>query len=162
MNFFQYENLNHRIIKIKINFKNYSSTYKMINICSIFVMCHKIQKPMNMDASILTSALNFKSFRSSRPGVFCKRGILKNFAKFTGKRLCQRLKKKKSHWHRCFPLIFAKFLRTQFFQNTSGGCFWSVNSHNHYHDSLICYGCLLSLTSIRHVWNNFKENFLRD
>ena len=161
MNFFQYENLNHRIIKIKINFKNYSSTYKMINICSIFVMCHEIQKPMNMDSSILTSALNFKSFRSSRPGVFCKRGILRNFAKFTGKRLCQRLKKK-SHWHRCFPLIFAKFLRTQFFQNTSGGCFWSVNSHSHYHDSLICYGCLLSLTSIRHVWNNFKENFLGD
>ena len=28
------------------------------------------------------------SFRSSRPEVFCKRGVL-NFAKFTGKHLCQ-------------------------------------------------------------------------
>ena len=25
--------------------------------------------------------------RSSRPEVFCKKGVLKNFAKFTGKRL---------------------------------------------------------------------------
>ena len=27
--------------------------------------------------------------RSSRPEVFCKKGVLKNFAKFTGKHLCQ-------------------------------------------------------------------------
>ena len=27
--------------------------------------------------------------RSSRPEVFCKKGILRNFAKFTGKHLCQ-------------------------------------------------------------------------
>ena len=30
-------------------------------------------------------------FRSSRPGVFCEKGVLRNFAKFTGKHLCQRL-----------------------------------------------------------------------
>ena len=30
-------------------------------------------------------------FRSSRPEVFCKKGVLKNFAKFTGKHLCQSL-----------------------------------------------------------------------
>ena len=29
--------------------------------------------------------------RSSRPDVFCKKGVLKNFAKFTGKHLCQSL-----------------------------------------------------------------------
>ena len=29
--------------------------------------------------------------RSSRPEVFCKKGVLRNFAKFTGKHLCQRL-----------------------------------------------------------------------
>ena len=33
----------------------------------------------------------FLLFRSSRPGVFCKKGVLRNFAKFTGKHLCQRL-----------------------------------------------------------------------
>ena len=30
-------------------------------------------------------------FRSSRPEVFCKTGIIRNFAKFTGKHLCQSL-----------------------------------------------------------------------
>ena len=29
--------------------------------------------------------------RSSRPKVFCKKGVLWNFAKFTGKDLCQSL-----------------------------------------------------------------------
>ena len=27
--------------------------------------------------------------RSSRPEVFCKKGVLRNFTKFTGKHLCQ-------------------------------------------------------------------------
>ena len=30
-------------------------------------------------------------YRSSRPEVFCKNGVLRNFAKFTGKHLCQSL-----------------------------------------------------------------------
>ena len=29
--------------------------------------------------------------RSSRPEVFCEKGVLRNFTKFTGKHLCQRL-----------------------------------------------------------------------
>ena len=33
----------------------------------------------------------FYILRSSRPKVFCKKGILRNFAKFTGKHLCQSL-----------------------------------------------------------------------
>ena len=67
-------------------------------------------------------------FRSSRPEVFCKKGIQRNFTKFTGKHLCQRLffnkvaglrpatLLKKSLWHRCFPVNFAKFLRTPFYK----------------------------------------------
>ena len=64
--------------------------------------------------------------RSSRPEVFCKKGVLRNFTKFTGKHLCQSLffnnvaglrpatLLKKRPWHRCFPVNFAKFLRTPF------------------------------------------------
>ena len=53
---------------------------------------------------------------SSRPEVFCKKGVLKHFAKFTGKHLCQPATLlKKRFWHRCFPVNFAKFLRTPFF-----------------------------------------------
>ena len=56
-----------------------------------------------------------------------KKHVLENFLKFTGK-------------HRCFPVNFAKFLRTPFVQNTSGrlllkplivhlilGCCFTVN-----------------------------------
>ena len=31
----------------------------------------------------------FSSFTSSRPDVFCRKGVLRNFANFTGKYLCQ-------------------------------------------------------------------------
>ena len=66
-----------------------------------------------------------KKFRSSRPKVFYKKGVLKNFTKFTGKHLCQRLffnkvaglrlYQKKRLWHRCFLVNFVKFLRTPFY-----------------------------------------------
>ena len=56
------------------------------------------------------------TFRSNCPQVFCKKDVLRNFTKFTGKHLCHR-------WHRCFPVNFVKFLRTPFLLNTSGGCF---------------------------------------
>ena len=68
--------------------------------------------------------------RSSCPEVFCKKGVLRDFAKFTGMHLCQGLifnkvaglrsatLLEKRLWHRCFPVNFAKFLRTPFLQNT--------------------------------------------
>ena len=43
-------------------------------------------------------------FRSSRPEVFCWKGILRHFAKFTGKNLCQTLAE----------VNFTKFLRRPF------------------------------------------------
>ena len=61
-----------------------------------------------------------------------KKGVLRNFTKFTGKHLCQSLffnkvaglrpttLLKKRLCYRCFPVNFAKFLRTPFLQNTSG------------------------------------------
>ena len=60
------------------------------------------------------------SFRSSCPEVLCKKDVLKNFTKFTGKHLCRSLLRpaalfKKRHRHRCFPVNFTKFLRTSFF-----------------------------------------------
>ena len=33
----------------------------------------------------------FQYYRSSQPEVFCKKDVLSNFAKFTGKHLCQSL-----------------------------------------------------------------------
>ena len=47
---------------------------------------------------------------------------LRNFAKFTGKHLCQILflNKVAGLWDRCFLVNFAKFLRTPFLQNSFG------------------------------------------
>ena len=61
-----------------------------------------------------------------------RKGVFRNFAKFTGKGLCQVLfvnkvadpepatLLKKRLWHRYFPVKSAKFLRAPFSQNTSG------------------------------------------
>ena len=71
---------------------------------------------------------------SAVPPVRCsvKKGVLWSFAEFTGKQLCQSLffskvagvrpltLFKKRLWHRCYPVNFAKFLRTPFLQNSSG------------------------------------------
>ena len=62
-------------------------------------------------------------YRSSLPEVFYKKVVLRNFAKFTGKNLCQSLSfnkvaglrsatlLKKRLWHRCFHVNLTKFLR---------------------------------------------------
>ena len=55
-------------------------------------------------------------YRSSRPEVFYKKGVLKNFGKFT-ENACARVSAtllKKRLWQRYFPVNFAKFLRTPF------------------------------------------------
>ena len=65
-------------------------------------------------------------YRRSHQRCSVRKGVLRNFKKFTGKHLCQNLfsnkvaarpatSLKKRLWHRCFPVNFAKFLRTPFF-----------------------------------------------
>ena len=65
-----------------------------------------------------------QKYRRNRLEVFCKKGVLRNFEKFTGKHLCQSLLfnkvagirpvtlLKERLWHRCFPVNFLNFLRT--------------------------------------------------
>ena len=76
---------------------------------------------------VVSKTLFATKFRSSRSEVFCKKVVLRNFAKFTGKHLCQSLffnkvaglrpvtLLKKRLWHRYFPVNFPKFLRTPLF-----------------------------------------------
>ena len=62
-------------------------------------------------------------FRSNRPDVFCKKGVLRNFAKFIGKHLCRSLYfnkvvdptlLKQRLRYRYFPVNFVQFLRKPF------------------------------------------------
>ena len=69
---------------------------------------------------LLKSVIQKQSLRAA-----LSKGVLKIFAKFTGKYLCQSLGfiKREALARCCFPLNFPKFLRTVFLQNTSDGCF---------------------------------------
>ena len=74
-------------------------------------------------------------FRSSRPEMFCKKAVLRDFPKFTRKHLCQSLfitkvagqgrqlylKRDPVSW--CFLWILRNLEEHLFLRNTSGGCF---------------------------------------
>ena len=74
-------------------------------------------------------------FRSSHQRCSMKKGVLRNFAKFTEKHLCQSLffnkvtalrpatLLQKRPWHRYFPVSFGKFLRTPFYRTPLENCF---------------------------------------
>ena len=110
-------------------------------IIRIQISFSKLQLPTMSDSSLLSSEASLSSsdsldsfsnfdklkpYRSSSLEVFCKKGVLRNFTEFTGKRLCQSLifnkvaglrpanLVKKRIQHRCSPVNFAKFLRTLF------------------------------------------------
>ena len=82
-----------------------------------------------------------KPSRSSRSEVFCKRGVLRNFTKFTGKHLCKSVffnkvaglrpvtLPKKRLWHTCLPVNFVKFLRTRFFTEHLWWLLLTIRNH---------------------------------
>ena len=97
-------------------------------------MCRKQNGNQNGNVEIVNSNLldslqrPIMLSRSSHQRCSVRNGVLKNFAKFTGKYLCQGLFfNKVAGWpaillkerprHRCFPVTFAKC----FLQSTSGG-----------------------------------------
>ena len=65
---------------------------------------------------VLTLTLNLLFLEAAVPRCSVKKVLLKIFAKFTGKHLCQSPATllKKRLWHRCFPVNYVKFLRTPF------------------------------------------------
>ena len=69
-----------------------------INQCTHFIQCPIIRNSaktvhlhINKLGKILLIFTWLELFRNSRPGVFCKKCVLRNFAKFTGNHLCQGL-----------------------------------------------------------------------
>ena len=73
--------------------------------------------------------------------VFCKKGVLRNFTRFTGKHLFQSLffnnvagprsptLLKKRPWHRCVPVNFVKILRTFFYRTPPRDCLCTLFIH---------------------------------
>ena len=108
--------------------------------------------------------------RSSHQGCSMKNVLLRNFTKFTGKRLCQSLffnkvaglrpatLLKKRLWHSCFPVNFGKFLSTPFLQNTFGRLFLSEGHKSiHFLISIkFCLEwCIIRLLSKKFIFERF-------
>ena len=90
----------------------------------IWSIAHKTLVPVYLIRRLCSCHFHLIGFsRSSRRELFCKKGVLRNFRKFTGKYLCQSLfynkvagmMLKMRLWHRCFPVKFVKFLRIAFY-----------------------------------------------
>ena len=109
------------------------STWYLIRFACIFfgfsfvsMSSYKIEDSQN---SIDLKLFNLSFLRGSQ--MLLKIGVLKSLAVFTGKHQhwslfmikLQTLSSAKRLQHSCFPVNIAKFLRTPFWQNTSGGCF---------------------------------------
>ena len=71
----------------------------------LFSVCYS---PLNLSSRDSILVKTRTKSKSSRPEVFCKKGVLLNFAKRP-----ETLSKKRL-WHRCFPVNFAKLIRTHF------------------------------------------------
>ena len=65
----------------------------------------------------LLASVNFFSYRGSRPEVFCEKCVLRNFAEFTGKHLCQSLLKEET-LAQVFSCEFCKISRNTFSYRT--------------------------------------------
>ena len=73
----------------------------------------------NFAKAVMSVSLN--AIQKQPLEVFCEKSVLRNLAKSTGKHLCQGLffnKVGSVVW--CFPINFAKFLRTPILWNNSG------------------------------------------
>ena len=95
-------------------------------------------------------------FRCSHQRFSGRKDILRNFAKFTGKH-CARVSfliklqdwgaanlLKKKIWHRCFPVNFAKFLRTPFFKEYLWWLLLKLHAHRLITDALTFSYCYLN------------------
>ena len=138
-----------------------------LNLLTIF----KVENYIKFQYYFIKNSISFRrrTLRSSRLEVFCKKGLLKNFANFTGKHLCQSLffnenaglspatLLKKRPCHKCFLVNFANFLGTPFLYNSSSGCFWTLNKR--INEWSIMYNSVLSDSNINRakVVNIFKQ-----
>ena len=100
-----------------------------------YLQSFTVKSPTRVNLRNVINKLQIKSHRMQKYNHWrcsVRKGILRNFTKFTGKYLCYRIYFHKvaglrpatslNKWlsHKCFPVNFARFLRTPFLENTSG------------------------------------------
>ena len=116
-------------VKVFINFLHWFINVSKLSMISMFkVSTSNVQMHKSKISLIFWWPAIFDRAESVVQKCSVRKGVLRNFAKFTGKHLCHSLffKKilKRRLWHRCFPVKFAKFLRTGFLIERPRGYFW--------------------------------------
>ena len=98
-------------------FKSRKTGKNLLNYLCLFLRNHCLEVWKKLLVEIFLGPC-----RSSHGRCSVRKGVPRNFAKFTGKHLCQTptILLKKRLRLRCFPVSFAKFLSTPFLRNTSG------------------------------------------
>ena len=110
-------------IFVYIFYKTYIQSYFVPSLLEIEYILIKIERVFQwLHPTQPTWPQKKPIFQKQPPDVFCKKIVLRNFAKCHMKTpVPEHLQLySKRLWHRCFPVNFAKFLRTPFLQNTSG------------------------------------------
>ena len=69
----------------------------------------------------------FKTYRSSRPEVFCEKGFLRNFTKFTEKHLCQSLFLNKVAVEHLWWLLLNVTILSNQMQPKTKKCFFNIS-----------------------------------
>ena len=72
-----------------------------------------------------TAIKSLTNLKGSHQRFSIEKGVLRNFTKLTRKHLCQKIR------HRCFPVNFAKFLRTLFYRTPLDDCFYNFCRNIH-------------------------------
>ena len=111
------------------------------------------------------------SFRSRHRRCSLRKGVLRNFTKFTRKHLCQSLFLnkvaglrpavlfQKRLWHRCFPVSFVKFLRTPFLQNSSGRLFLKLKFGKFLENSRSSFKSATGITRLSYEENHIFSSY---
>ena len=119
--------------------------------------------------NIFTSFFIIMISQSSYPDVFCKKGVLRNFTKFTGRHLCQSLffnkaaglspatLLKKRLWHRCFFYEFCKISNNTFCYRTP---LVAASVKSYYHSSTLTFYVLLKIFSRSIFAHLLKTSFM--
>ena len=82
--FYFCRNMNPRLYILYLVDKSMTQIMKMFwELLEAIIKCMIVFQELNYDP--------LKKFKSSRPEVFCEKGVFKNFKKFTGKNLCESL-----------------------------------------------------------------------
>ena len=79
------------IMEMKIKMKIRSDRSRFFKLYKWYQIAQSAANVKMICTDADTYVIVLSTMRSSRPDVFCKKGVLRNFTKFTGKRLCQSL-----------------------------------------------------------------------